>query len=199
MAKSTAIRMVGVDVSAARLDVSRAAEDEAVARRQWPNTPRGQRALARWVTQGGRQARVVLEATGLYSLDVALTLQRPAGIAMLVINPRVSKDFAGAWGQRARTDATAAEGLREFAARMPFRPWTPPSEAALAVRAVMRRVGALIAMRVQERNRLHALSASGALPAVLRADLRQHIAALGQGHRAAQCVAHPERGGGAAP
>lgn len=180
MAKSNVMRMVGVDVSAAWVDVSRAAADEAVVTRQCPNTGRGQRALARWLTQGGRPARVVLEATGRYSLDVALRLQRTPGIEVMVVNPRVSKDFAGACGQRARTDATAAERLREFAARMPFHPWTPPSAAALALQALMRRVVALIEMRVQERNRLHAVSATGALPALLRTDLRQHIRALGR-------------------
>jgi transposase len=180
MAKSRAMRTVGIDVSARWVDVSRAAADEAVATRQCANTPAGQRALARWVTQGGRAARVVLEATGLYSLDVALTLQRTAGVEVMVVNPRASKEFAGAWGQRARTDLTAADLLREYAARMPFTRWTPPPAAALALRAVMRRVVALIEMRVQERNRLHALSATEALPASVRTDVRQHIRALGR-------------------
>jgi len=180
MATSKPMRMVGVDVSATWVEVSRGAADEAVATRQCANTAGGHRELARWLTQGGRRARVVLEATGLYSLDVALTLERTPGIEVMVLNPRVSKEFAGAWGQRARTDATAAGGLREFAARMPFTPWTPPSAAALALRALMRRVVALIEMRVQEQNRLHAMSVTGALPAVLRADIRQHIAALGR-------------------
>src|SRR6516225_7649081 len=114
MAKSKALRMVGVDVSARWVDVSRGAADEAVATRQCANTAAGQRALARWVTQGGRRARVVLEATGLYSLDLALTLARTRGVEVMVINPRVSKDFAGACGQRAHTDQTAVARLREF-------------------------------------------------------------------------------------
>lgn len=180
MAKEKAVRMVGVDVSAGVLDVSREAADEAVVGRQYANTAAGQRELARWVTQGKRRARVVLEATGLYSLDVALCLQRTPGVEVMVVNPRVSKDFAGALGQRARTDATAAGALRVFAARMPFVAWTPPPAAALAVRAVMRRVVALIEMRVQERNRWQAVRATSALPAVLQADLRQHIQRLGQ-------------------
>ena len=180
MAKAKAMRMVGVDVSARWVDVSRAAADEAVVTRQCANTAAGHRELARWLTQGGRPARVVLEATGLYSLDVALALQRTRGVEVMVINPRASKEFAGAWGQRARTDATAAELLREYAARMPFTPWTPPSAPALALRALMRRVVALIEMRVQERNRLHAVTASDALPAAVRADIRQHIRMLGR-------------------
>ncbi|MFN8644690.1 MAG: IS110 family transposase, partial [Candidatus Binatia bacterium] len=173
-------RMVGVDVSARSLEVSRGAADEAVATRSFANNAPGCRELARWVTQGGRRARVVLEATGLYSLDVALQLERTPGVAVMVLNPRASKEFAGAWGQRARTDATAAELLREYAARMPFTAWTPPSAAALGLRAVMRRVVVLTEWRVQERNRLHAVDATAALPAVLRRHLQQQIALLGR-------------------
>lgn len=173
-------RKVGVDVSARTLEVSRAASDEAVEARQFANTVAGCRELARWVTQGQRSARVVLEATGLYSLDVALLLQRTPRVAVMVLNPRVSKHFADACGQRARTDATAAEHLREYAARMPFVPWTPPSAAALGLRAVMRRVVVLTELLVQERNRLHAMEATDVSPAVLRRHLKQQIASLGR-------------------
>ena len=189
MAKQKALRRAGVDVSARWMDVSRDAADEAVAVRQCANTAAGQRELARWLTRGGRRAQVVLEATGLYSLDVALTLQRTAGIEVMVINPRASKEFAGAWGQRARSDASAAAVLREYAARMPFTPWTPPPPAALALRAIMRRVVALIEMRGQERNRLHAVSATEALPPSVRADVRQHLGALGRQIARLECEA----------
>jgi transposase len=180
MAKTQGMRMVGVDVSARWVDVERAAADEPVVTKQWPNTAVGHRQLARWLTQGKRHARVVLEATGVYSLDLALALQRTARIAVMVINPRVSKDFAGACGQRASTDATAATRRREFAARMPFTPWEPPSAAALELRAVMRRVAALVEMRAQEHNRLHAATRSEALPAAVQMDVREHIRALGR-------------------
>ena len=180
MAKETPQRSVGVDVSARWVDVERAATDEAVVRRQWPNTAAGHRQLARWLTSGGRRARVVLEATGVYSLDLALALQRTARLEVMVLNPRVSHDFARACGQRARTDASAATALREYAARMPFVAWEAPSTAALGLRAVMRRVAALVAMRVQEQNRLHALDAAAALPAVVRVDVREQIQALGR-------------------
>ena len=178
MAKATAMRMVGVDVSARWLDVSRGASDEAVERRQVANTSAGHQELVRWVTQRGRRARVVLEATGHYGLDLALLLHRTRAVDVMVINPRVSKEFAGACGQRARTDATAADTLREFATRMEFTPWTPPSATALGLRAIMRRVVALIEMRVQEANRLHAVSVTEALPAVVGTDIRQHLRSL---------------------
>jgi transposase len=171
---------VGVDVSAKWIDVERGAPTEAVVSQRWPNTASGHRQVARWLTQGGACARVVLEATGTYSLDLAMCLHQTRGIEVMVINPRVSKDFAGACGQRARTDATAAHVLREFAARMAFTPWQPPSAAVLELRAVMRRVATLVALRVQEQNRLHALDATAAAPPVVRRDVREQIKTLAQ-------------------
>jgi len=131
MATSKPMRMVGVDVSATWVEVSRGAADEAVATRQCANTAGGHRELARWLTQGGRRARVVLEATGLYSLDVALTLERTPGIEVMVLNPRVSKEFAGAWGSgRAPTQRRPGDcgslprGCRSRRGRRPVpRPW----------------------------------------------------------------------------
>jgi transposase len=184
--------MVGIDVSARWVDGERAAADAVAEQRQFANTPAGHRQLARWVRQGGRPARVVLEATGVYSLDLALTLQRTPRIAVMVINPRVSKAFAGACGERAQSDASAARRLREYATRMPFTPWEPPSPSALELRALMRRVAALVGMRAQERNRLHAGTASVTWPAAVRRDVAAHIAALGrqiaQLERAARAV-----------
>jgi transposase len=43
------------------------------------------------------------------------------------------------------------------------------------VRTLMRRLVALVEMRVQEANRLHALSRTTALPALVREDLRAHV------------------------
>jgi transposase len=69
--------------------------------------------LIAWLTKRGRTARVVLEATGTYSLDIALALHRAARVEVMVVNPRAVKLFAGALMQRAKTDLTAAVALRE--------------------------------------------------------------------------------------
>src|SRR5262249_49070798 len=137
MAKQKALRRAGVDVSARWMDVSRDAADEAVAVRQCANTAAGQRGLGRGGTRGGRggrggRARVVLEATGFYSLGGAPRWRRGGGMGVMVINPRARRESGGAGGRRARSDAGGAAVLREYAARMPFTPWTPPPPAALA-------------------------------------------------------------------
>jgi transposase len=169
---------VGIDVGAAELVVARAAEGapEAVAR--FANDASGHARLVTWLTHGGRSARVCLEATGIYSLDLALALHGAPRVAVMVVNPRAARDFARARLQRAKTDRTDAQVLREFVTRMPWVAWQPPAPPALALRAVARRIAGLIVARTQERNRLHAATASDALSALVRRDIASHVREL---------------------
>ena len=132
--------MVGVDVSAQWLDVSRQRGTEVRAAR-FANRAAGHRQHAQWVTKGGGRTRVVLEATGTYSFDVAFALHAHKRVSVMVANPRAVKQFRDAWLQRARTDASSAEILCEFGQRMPFVAWQPPTPAALELRALARRWG----------------------------------------------------------
>lgn len=186
---------VGIDVSKEWLDVSAQGQAHGQAGR-FANTPAGHRQLVKWVRQWGGSVRIVLEATGLYSLDVALALHM-AGYAVMVVNPRAAHDFARALLQRTSTDAVAAATLREFAARMPFVPWQPPAPEIRELRALARRVAAVVADRAAEKNRLQALRATQDTPAVVVRDVAGNIRALSRRviHllRAAQSViaAHP--------
>jgi transposase len=171
-------RYVGVDVSQRWLDVECAAATGPASTARFDNTNAGHRALCAWITKGGLAARVVLEATGLYSLDVALALHRAKRIEVMVANPRVIKDFRGALLQRACTDASAASALRQFAQRMEFVAWTPPRPAVLELRGLARRLEALTAMQTQEKNRLHAASVSAEGSPLVRTDIEMHLAQL---------------------
>jgi transposase len=115
-----------------------------------------------------------MESTGLYGLDLALCLDR-AGLALMVANPRAARHFAQAMMKRSKTDRLDAEVLRQFAARMPFVAWRPPSAAAFKLVAVARRLEALTEMLAAEKNRLHAASLSEALPAIIRRDIQRSI------------------------
>jgi transposase len=171
--------MVGIDVSAEWLDVSRQRDQEVVAAR-FANRAAAHRQLGRWLTKGGWQARVVLEATGTYSFDLALALHAQKGVRVMVANPRAVKKFRDACLQRARTDATSADSLREFAQRMEFVPWQPPNAAALELRALARRLATVVALRSEERQRVHAARATRQTPAAVLADYREHLRQLGQ-------------------
>lgn len=172
------LRYVGIDVSQRWLDVECAAARGTVSTARFANDAAGHRALGAWVTKRGTTARVVLEATGTYSLDVALSLHRAKRIAVMVAHPRSLKDCRGALLQRACTDASAASVLRQFAQRMEFVVWTPPRPAVLELRAVARRLAALTAMQTQEKNRVHAASVSAEASPLLRVDIEAHLAHL---------------------
>ncbi len=164
----------GIEVSARTLVVTLGPAEGAASRREFPNTPAGHQGVLRFLERAGRPVRVVLESTGLYGLDLVLCLHQ-AGVAVMVANPRAVRHFAQAMMQRSKTDRLDAEVLRQFAARMPFLAWRPPSAAALKLVAVARRLEALTDMLAAEKNRRHAASLSEALPALVRRDVERSI------------------------
>jgi len=66
-----------------------------------------------------------LEATGVYSLDLAVALDNAEGIEVAVLNPKVANRFAQTI-RRSKTDAADAEILAEYSRRMPFTSWLRP-------------------------------------------------------------------------
>src|SRR2546427_10317521 len=101
----------GIDVRKDVLDAAARRDGTRVETARFDNDAAGHRTLVRWLTTRSRTVRVVLESTGTYSLDVALALHRARGIAVMVVNPRAVKHFAGALRQRSKTDLTAAAAL----------------------------------------------------------------------------------------
>jgi len=165
----------GIDVSKSVLDVVARKQGGELATARFANDAAGHRKLVAWLTQRGRSARVVLEPTGAYSLEVALALHGAARIAVMMANPRAVKQFAGALRQRSKTDVLAAVALQEYAARMPFVLWEPPPAAVLELRAVARRIAALVVERTREQNRFEAATANRAGCTIVRKDLRMNI------------------------
>jgi len=174
MNKSLDFDPCGIEVSARTLVVERRRPGQPDAVREFANTAAGHQALLRWLESAGRAVRVCLEATGLYGLDLALTLEA-AGVALMVANPRAVRHFAQALMRRSKTDRLDAAVLTEYAARLPFQPWRPPSPSALKLLAVARRLEALTDIMAAEKNRLHAASLSEALPAIIRRDIQRSI------------------------
>lgn len=156
-------RYVGIDVSARELAV---AERGVAGQRVWvvANRVEGHQQLAERLAASGTAVRVCLEASGNYSLDVALTLSRRPGVEVNLVNPRQARRFAESLGERSKTDPVDARVLAEYAARMPWTSWQPPSAAALQLRAITRAIAALGVTVAQQKNRQHALAASAALP-----------------------------------
>jgi transposase len=162
---------VGIDVSAKELVLASDRSRDA----RFDNDPAGHKKLVRFLTKGGRSARVVIEATGVYSLDLALALHRAPRIEVMVANPRAVANFAKAYLQRSKTDPLDAEVLLEFARRMPFSAWVPPEPEHLDLRGISRRIAALVKTLQQEKNRLHAASQSAEMTPLVRRDVEVNI------------------------
>ena len=169
------ISYVGVDVSARTLSVVIERDDERGAVLEFTNDRVGHRKLIALVTKRGRHARVVLEATGNYSLDLGLALYRAKRIEVMIANPRALSQFAGAFLTRSKTDALDAAVIVEFAKRMPFRAWTPPDPENLDLRAISRRIEAMTKSATQEKNRLHAADAFDETSHVVRNDIQVNL------------------------
>jgi len=80
----------GIDVSGRELSVAlrRGEGDHKPAMAKFPNHPSGHKALVAYLLRSGGRIRVCLEASGNYSLDLALTLQAHRQVEISVINPR---------------------------------------------------------------------------------------------------------------
>ena len=164
----------GVEVSARELVVALGEERGGTRLRRFANSAVGHRALLRMLRRVGK-VRVVLEATGLYGLDVAIALSAAEGVEVMVANPRAVRNFAQAMMRRSKNDQLDAVVLREFAARMPFLAWAPPTEKQLELWSIARRLEALTAQRAAEKNRLHAAGLSHAVPTVVRREITNSL------------------------
>lgn len=165
---------VGIDVGSEELVVAMR-PDEQIQALRLANDPAGHRRL---IAEARRRApapaivRVALEATGTYSLELALVLSRTAGFEVSVINPKTIKHFLRAQGARGKTDQIDSRGILHYLEQMPFRRWTAPAPACLALQAIGRRLYHLNAERTREANRLDALQALGPCARVVATDLR---------------------------
>src|SRR6516225_688851 len=112
----------GIDVSAAQLVVAVKREDGRGLQRSFPNRASGHQALIVWLQNMAPRVRACLEATGRYSLDVALALHTASGIEVAVLNPKTVNRFAATLC-RSKTDPADAQVLAEYARRMPFQSW----------------------------------------------------------------------------
>lgn len=172
----TQTQLVGIDVSARELEVRiQRREGDPSETSTFTNNATGHRQLVRRLSKRQHTARVFLEATGVYSLDLALALHDAPSIEVMVVNPRAASDFAKAFLKRSKTDATDAELLLEFGRRMEFQPWQPPAPELFQLRAILRRCAALTHLRTQEKNRLHAANSCAELPDVVRNDIEVNI------------------------
>lgn len=167
----------GIDVAAATLAVALQAADQAHQERQFANTASGHKALIIWLSKQKCGVRVSLEATGVYSLELAMALHKAAGIEVAVVNPKKVKGFAQSM-QRSKTDKADARMLAEYSRRMPFLAWQPPSREGLQLRGICRHIAALSQEHTRALNRLTAAQGATGTARCVREDLKRALAGL---------------------
>jgi transposase len=160
---------VGIDVGAKSVVVCVRRAGRVAGTGTFAQTPEGHRALIK--QHPGPLACVVLEATGVYYLDLAVALRR-AGWPVAVINPRSFHHFAKLKLSNSKTDTTDAALLAEYGECMKPTLWQAPEEALMSLRDVGRQINRLTATRTQAKNRLHALrSKSNTLPLLIEDEI----------------------------
>jgi transposase len=95
---------------------------------------------------------IALEATGGYETIIAATLSN-AGLPVAIVNPRQTRQFAGALGRLAKTDRIDAGVIAQFAEMTKLEP-QPPADAQLTeLRALLARRAQLVEMATAEKQR----------------------------------------------
>jgi transposase len=167
----------GIDVSAITLAVAVEQPDRSFQQREFPNSAAGHKALLAWLDRSRTVVRASLEATGIYSLDLALALDRAPGIEVAVLNPKAFHRFAETL-RRSKTDAADACALAVYTRQMDFLPWRAPNPVQLQLRTLSRHIDSLTEQRTRDKNRLHTARVSASTPACIVTDLKRSLVAL---------------------
>lgn len=157
-------QVAGIDVSKATLDVALSSTGELM---QLANDADGIEELGRKLKSTAADL-VVMEATGGYETAVATALVG-AGFRVAVVNPRQVRDFAKATGRLAKNDRIDAQVIAEFGQAIEPEIVRLPDEDARELEALLVRRRQLVAMRVQEMNRL------GLMQGAMRKRIKAHI------------------------
>jgi len=123
---------------------------------------------------------VVLEATSTYWIALATDLDA-RGIAVSVINPAQAQYFAKALLKRPKTDALDAQTLAQLAQALltPAR-WAPPPRLYHELQQRLAQRDALLHIRLQVANQLHALLANPHIVASVRARMAALVETLSE-------------------
>lgn len=171
------VNKIGIDVGAKQFHVALIQKGEIHVPVVFENSVKGIEAIKTYLRKN-KVKQVVLEATGVYHLDLALALTHLPTVEVMVLNPKAANHYAQLHMTRNKTDKVDAKLLAHYAQYMPFEPWQAPSEVALALRACSRRLSALSEQKVQAKNQLHAFQASSGTPKFVIEDVHLSIEQL---------------------
>lgn len=165
---------LGIDIAKLKFNVCLINKSGKLRHKVFPNTAPGFEQLLGWLArQAVERVHACLEATGTYSEPLALFLVE-AGHRVSLINPAATKAFAQSRLSRTKTDRVDAELIARFCQAQAPPAWMPPAAEVRELQALVRRLEALVEMRVMEENRL----SSGLTVEAVCASVEEHLAHL---------------------
>lgn len=177
---------VGLDLSKDRIQacfggLTPGFEFKVIAQRKFDNTNKGWQELDKWL--GGHRKdhtvvwRVVLEVTGVYHEGV-LHYLHSKGIPVCMELPRRTKKYLESIGHKSKNDKLDGLGLARMACERECTLWQPTSEHIMAIRALLRHRKALLLVKNQLTNQLHALNHAALDQKAVKKSLKQLIKPL---------------------
>lgn len=165
--------VIGIDISKRKFDLALLHRGK-LKHKAFPNTPAGHEALIAWLRDlGVTAAHACLESTNVYGEALAECLH-DHGYTVSIANPARIKGFAQSELARTKTDKADAGVIARFCAALRPAPWTPDPQEIRELRALVRRLEALMDMRQQEINRFQVA------PPVVAETVQAHIEYLNQ-------------------
>ena len=174
---------IGIDVSKAKLDCSLLLDVASGKRKSKSvaNSKSGVIDLLAWCTKQAVAAadlHAIMEGTGVYHGQAALALF-DAGVTVSIVNPAQVKDFGKSLGVRTKTDGIDSLVLAKYGALLNPKPWSPPSQEARELQALLSRREAIAQDLQRERNRLEKTEVAE-VPPLIQQSILDTIAFLEQ-------------------
>jgi transposase len=167
--------ILGIDLSKETFVTALLSADR-VAKREFPNSPRGFEQLSAWLTRRGVQyVHGCMEATGRYGDALAEYLYQ-AGHTVSVVNPARIKAYMKSQLVRNKTDQLDAALIADFCRTQTPPAWTPPPPEIRELQELLHQYTALQDARQQEANRLQA----GLKAQTVQALIQDHVDFLDQ-------------------
>lgn len=185
---------VGVDIAAKTAAVAWQAPDQPLSRpftiEQCPSGSATLQTRLQATLIAPADTLIVMEATGSYWITLA-TKMHQAGYGVSVINPMQAHHFAKALLKRAKTDAIDAQTLAQLAAKLQPARWSPPPDVYYELQQRLAERDALLELRQQLRNQIHAISQAPVVVEVVRERKEKLLATLNEQLAAVEAEIEP--------
>jgi transposase len=145
--------ILGIDIAKEKFDVALLINNQQK-HKVFENNKKGFLDLKKWLDKyEAKNIHACMESTGIYGKALALNLYNQKH-TVSIVNPVKIKSFGKSKLMRNKTDKVDAKMIAEFCVQMEPQAWEPKQAHIEELEALTKRLDDLIAMSVQEKNRL---------------------------------------------